>query len=114
MHSFDTYKFIKIIKNAGLTEEQAEAIVNTVAESREYDFSKLASKEQIDMHIQHLENKFDSKFELADQRFESIEKNMATKEDLHKLEATLLKWMIPLLITIIGMFCTVIFKLFVA
>jgi len=107
MHSFDTYKFIKIIKNAGLTEEQAEAIVNTVAESREYDFSKLATTEQ----LHAIEEKILSVTATKEDLYK-LEEKLTTQ--IHSVEVSLLKWIIPLLITIIGMFGTIVFKLFVA
>ena len=101
---FDTHKFIKHIKSAGFDEKQAEAIVETIAESREYDFSKLATKEQFEL--------VDQKIEFVKQQMQEMKQQMATKEDLHKLEAGLLKWLIPFIFSVLGILITVVFKLF--
>ncbi len=82
MHSFDTHAHVKALIKAGLEEPQAEAIIKTIVNSREYDFSKLATKEEL-------------------------------KAEIAGLKSDILTWMIPLLLTIIAMIGTVIFKMFV-
>jgi hypothetical protein len=59
MHSFDTHAHVKALITAGLEEPQAEAIIKTLVNSREYDFSKLATKEQ----LAHLEEKLTNKID---------------------------------------------------
>ena len=51
MHSdmyFDTHKHIKILIQHGIKEQQAESIVDLVLQSREFDISRLATKDQVD------------------------------------------------------------------
>ncbi|MEI6187774.1 MAG: hypothetical protein WCP46_04650 [Alphaproteobacteria bacterium] len=47
MHTFDTHKHIKELQATGFDERQAEVIVKSLFESRDYDVSKLATKEQV-------------------------------------------------------------------
>lgn len=83
--NFDTHQIMKSFINAGIEEVQAEAIVMAIAQSKDYDLSKLATKEQL---------------ELVKQQVTNIEKVMATKEDLAKLEANILKWMVTTVVAL--------------
>ena len=59
---FDTHKYIKLLKSKGLKETQAESIVQVISESREFDISRLATKEQLEnvkVQIDNLEKRFD-------------------------------------------------------
>jgi len=101
--NFDTHQVIKSFVIAGLKEPQAEAIVNAIVQSKDYDLSKLATKEQLELvkqQIANLENKMDA-------RITNLERVMATKEDLAKLEsliskqeANILKWVIGTMIAL--------------
>src|SRR2546423_14509787 len=51
-HTFDTHEYIKELIKAGLKEKQAEVIVKGFLQSRDYDFSRLATKEQVTV-IEH-------------------------------------------------------------
>jgi septal ring factor EnvC (AmiA/AmiB activator) len=97
---FDTHQIIKSFINAGIEEVQAEAIVMAIAQSKDYDLSKLATKEQLEFVKQQVANL--EKY---------IEKNMTTKEELAKLETRLetkiasiesniLKWVITTMIAL--------------
>jgi len=46
-HMFDTHKHVKELKGSGISEKQAEVIVNIISSSKEADFSALATKEQL-------------------------------------------------------------------
>jgi peptidoglycan hydrolase CwlO-like protein len=48
-HIFNTHEYIKSLIKAGMTEELSEVIVRGLIESREYDFSKLATKEKLEI-----------------------------------------------------------------
>jgi len=75
---FDTHRHIKQL------EKQAESIVELVRDSRNYDISKLATREQVAI----LETKItEAKYDL-------------------------LKWMIPLLVTILGIAIAITAKLY--
>jgi len=80
--SFDTHKHVKEFVKAGMPELQAEAIVELIHKSRDYDLSKLATKEQIIL----LDHKIESLSNEYEQKIAHIEEKMATKEDLFKLE----------------------------
>ncbi len=72
--NFDTHKSIKLLVKQGFKEPQAEAVVDLVSQSRNYDLSKLSTKEQ----LSKLENSTKDQFS----KFES-----STKERFTKLEA---------------------------
>lgn len=90
MQSFDTHKFIKMIQNAGLKEKEAEAIVEVLVQSRSFDLANLASKEQLE-HVRQV-----------------LEANLSEK--IHASVITMLKWMLPFLLTIIGLIVTLLLK----
>lgn len=46
-HIFNTHEYIKALTKAGMQENLAEILTKGILESREYDFSKLATKEQL-------------------------------------------------------------------
>ena len=72
--SFDTHKFVKSFTAAGLKEEQAEAIVTAIVESRDHDLSKLATKEQ----LEYIKVQLDT--------FKDELKLMSTKEELEAVK----------------------------
>jgi hypothetical protein len=98
--SFDTHRHIKEFIKAGMPEPQAEAVVDLVRKSRDYDLSKLATKDQVmllDHKIESSTKELEQKIEFAraeskadiervEQRIAHIEEKMATKDDLSKLE----------------------------
>ena len=45
--NFDTHKYVKELESSGFNERQAEAIIKSLSDSRNYDISKLATKEQV-------------------------------------------------------------------
>ncbi len=130
---FDTYKFVKSFMAAGLKEKEAGAIVEAIAESREYDFSKLATKDQLELVRQELKGEigslrqelngeisalrqetrlsFANMTQTNEVRFLHIEKTMATKEDLAKLDASIKTWMVCIVLGLIGIIVTLIIKL---
>ena len=117
MHqTFDTYKSIKALVAQGFKEPQAEVIVNTIAESREFDLSKLATKDQVNAlakDVTVLEKVVEEK--ATKEQVAALERNMATKADIASVMAEIssvrseiaaikfdiLKWIIPFLMGII-------------
>ena len=83
MQSFDTHKFIKQIQSTGLKENQAEAIVNILKESRSFDLDRLATKEQV----------------------ANIEERLTSK--IHMMESSLIKWNIGTIIAMTGIIVAV-------
>ena len=83
MQTFDTHKFIKKIQSTGLKEDQAEAIVDILKESRSFDLDRLATKDQ----LQNVEEKLVSK--------------------IHMMESSLIKWNIGTIIAMTGIIVAV-------
>lgn len=65
--SFDSHALIKVLMAEGLKEPVAEAIINAIKVSRDTDFSKLVSKEQVS---------------LLEKDIETLRDHVATKADL--------------------------------
>ena len=78
MQAFDTHKFIKKIQSTGLKEEQAEAIVDILKESRSFDLDRLATKDQL----------------------QNVEERLTSK--IHMMESSLIKWNIGTIIAVVG------------
>ena len=138
MRAFDTHKYIKELTKSGFKEGQAEIIIKSILESRDYDFSKLSTKEQVaavEKEIGFIREEI-SKFATKEQLV-SIEKDIelvrkeigfvrqeldkfTTKDQLTAMEErfigrlsasenTMLKWIIPPLFTTMA---AIAFKLF--
>jgi hypothetical protein len=54
MQSFDTHKFIKEFQKASTKEAQAEVIAQTLIATRNFDLSRLATKDQLEATKQEL------------------------------------------------------------
>jgi hypothetical protein len=111
MHSFDTHKYVKEFTKSGFKEVQAEMIVKSLLESREYDFSRLATKEQvasIEKDIGFIRQDM-NKLATREHLIAMEERFMAR---LSASENTMLKWIIPLILTTWAMMAGIAFKLF--
>ena len=123
MHTFDTHKYIKELQATGFDERQAEVIVKSLLESREYDSSKLATKEQVlvlEKDVKSLRVEMREEFQAVRKEMKDLAtkdelqslraemKNFVTKDEFYsyvKSETTavkndILKWMVPLLLAI--------------
>ncbi|MDX1924699.1 MAG: hypothetical protein SFT91_05730 [Rickettsiaceae bacterium] len=109
--NFDTHKFVKSFVVAGMSEDQAEAIVTAIVQSRDADLSRLATKEQIELlRLQiesvklELEGKIDSFKSELDGKIDSLKTEFETKLDsrISKQEASLLKWFITTSVAMTG------------
>ncbi len=109
MHSFDTYKYIKQFQSSGFNEQQEEAIVRTLVETRDFDLSRLATKDQLAMVEEKLSNRINSVEVTLDAKIDNIKNEL--KADIATSHASTLKWIMPLLITLIGMVATMMIKL---
>ena len=122
-HTFNTHEHIKALTKAGMQEEQAEVIIKSLLESRDYDFSKLATKEQLGLVEEKLglvEEKLGSKIDALRSEFKNelkvevaeLKAEIAgVKAGIEASHNSILRWMIPLLFTIIGMVAAAIFKM---
>ncbi len=91
MQSFDTHKFIKKIQSAGFKEKEAEAIVDVLMESRDFDLSKLATKDQ----IQNVEERLGSKIINSEERIYAR---------INAMEGSILRWMVGTIVAVAGLF----------
>ncbi len=60
MYSFDLYQFVKDFQKANSKEAQGELIARTIAESRNFDLSKLTTKDQLELARQDLKHDISS------------------------------------------------------
>ncbi|MDF3048235.1 MAG: putative phage protein [Candidatus Midichloriaceae bacterium] len=120
-HSFDTHSAVKRFILSGLKEEQAEAIVQAISESRDYDLSNLATKtdligtekklddritgveQRLDAKITAVEQKLDAKFselsiDIANVRIEIVQ----VRGEIEKSKNETLKWFIGIAIILVG------------
>ena len=138
--SFDSHKYVKSFMKTGLSEPQAEAIVIALVESKDYDLSQLATKDQLELirkDVEHLKNdierlsndierlsndvnqlRIDTKEQFEQFRV-SIKEENKQEFSLMRSEMMLMfaqqntknrNWMLTLLIAIIGLFLTVFFR----
>lgn len=153
--TFNTHKYIKKLGELGLPEPQAEYIIQTILESKDYDLSQLATKSQItlleheilaikreiesikqelnSLRLDMNKNNEDLRSEMAKEfsnvrsemakEFSNVRSEMAREfinfriEFLSKLDAAIatahvnmLKWILPLFLTLIGMVTTILVK----
>lgn len=92
--NFDTHKHIEFLMGRGLKKAQAEAIVEVINQSRGYDFSNLATKDQVSLVEVVL-------------RGEMKEMKEELKGEIQSAKYETLKWIIPFLI---GIILTIFFK----
>ena len=103
--TFDTHKYIKSLQESGFNEKQAEMLVKSLLESRDFDLSILATREQvarIDGKIDKVESNLEQKI---------IELKSELKESISSIKHDMLKWIVPMMLTIIGIAVGIALKL---
>ena len=111
--TFDTHKYIKSLQETGFNEQQAEILVKSLLESRDFDLSILATREQISevkTEIAQLDSKLSKEISVVKS---DLQKDIAeVKSDLQKdiagiraeikqSKIDMLKWIVPIFITIL-------------
>ena len=116
--SFDTHKYVKELEASGFNERQAEVIVKSLLESRDYDLSKLSTHEQVaqierdidlirkDIEIIHKDmEKFATREQLLELKAELKEEMHSTTKELiqeiSKSKSETLKWVVGLFIALV-------------
>ena len=89
--TFDTHKYIKSLQESGFNEKQAEMLVKSLLESRDFDLSILATREQVSKIESNLEKKIDN--------VETKIKELSNTISSNKYD--IIKWMVTLFITMI-------------
>ena len=89
--AFDTYKMVKRLRDAGFTDNQAEAVTAAVQESGSVDLSQLATKADL------VELRAATKADLTELRAiaksDLAELRATTKADLAEAKSDILRWM---------------------
>ena len=83
--TFDTYRIVKRLKDAGFSDHQAETITDVLRESRAADLSDLVTKS-------------DLKAALSDLGTELKADIAGVKTEMADLKADIFKWIVPLLL----------------
>ena len=92
--TFDTHKYIKSLQESGFNEKQAEMLVKSLLESRDFDLSILATREQ----VAKLDGKIDK-----------VESNLEKK--IIEVKYDILKWIIPIMLTNVAIMVGIALKL---
>ena len=99
--TFDTHKHIKSLQETGFNEKQAEIIIKSLIESRDFDLSFLATREQVtkaesnvqgeiiklDAKIDKVESNLQGEIIKLDAKIDKVESNLDAKID--KVESNL-------------------------
>jgi len=114
--TFDTHKYIKSLQESGFNEKQAEMLVKSLLESRDFDLSILATREQVAQlngKIDKVESNLEKQISATREQVSKIESNLEKKIDnvetkIKELSNTIssnkydiIKWMVTLFITMI-------------
>lgn len=109
--TFDTHKYIKSLQETGFNEKQAEILVKSLIESRDFDLSTLATREQINnvesklsKDIADVESKLSKDIAnvRTDLQKEIIDVKDQVKEikgEVSKNKYDIIKWMVTLFVT---------------
>ena len=130
-HIFNTHEYIKALIKAGMQENLAEILIKGILESRECDFSKLATKENLEVLKISTKEQIDSlrhevkantaelRTEFAEFRTELKSENAMLRTEFAELKATvsdmqanIFKSLLPLFLTLIGLIAAVVLKMF--
>ena len=132
--TFDTHKYIKSLQESGFNEKQAEMLVKSLLESRDFDLSILATREQVskteaslekqisaireqvtqlDGKIDKVESNLNAKIDKVESNLEKkiIELKSEIKESISSIKHDMLKWIVPMMLTIIGIAVGIALKL---
>jgi len=121
--TFDTHKYIKSLQESGFNEKQAEMLVKSLLESRDFDLSILATREQVSKIESNLEKqisaireqvaRLDGKIDKVESNLEQkiIEVKSELKESISSIKHDMLKWIVPMMLTIVGIAVGIALKL---
>ena len=121
--TFDTHKYIKSLQESGFNEKQAEMLVKSLLESRDFDLSILATREQVSKTEASLEKqisaireqvaRLDGKIDKVESNLEQkiIELKSELKESISSIKHDMLKWIVPMMLTIVGIAVGIALKL---
>jgi len=107
--TFDTHKYIKSLQESGFNEKQAEMLVKSLLESRDFDLSILATREQVSKIESNLNAKIDKVESNLEKQISATREQVSNVENkIKELSNTIssnkydiIKWMVTLFITMI-------------
>ena len=107
--TFDTHKYIKSLQESGFNEKQAEMLVKSLLESRDFDLSILATREQVSKIESNLNAKIDKVESNLEKQISATREQVSNVDNkIKELSNTIssnkydiIKWMVTLFITII-------------
>ena len=106
--TFDTHKYIKSLQETGFNEQQAKILVKSLLESRDFDLSILATREQISevkTEIAQLDSKLSKEISATREQVSEVKSDLqkdiaGVKAEIKQSKVDTLKWIIPILIAI--------------
>jgi len=110
--TFDTHKYIKSLQESGFNEKQAEMLVKSLLESRDFDLSILATREQVSKTEASLEKQISAIREQVTQldgKIDKVESNLEKK--IIEVKYDILKWIIPIMLTNVAIMVGIALKL---
>ncbi len=110
--TFDTHKYIKSLQESGFNEKQAEMLVKSLLESRDFDLSILATREQVSKIESNLEKQISAIREQVTQldgKIDKVESNLEKK--IIEVKYDILKWIIPIMLTNVAIMVGIALKL---
>lgn len=137
--TFDTHKYIKSLQETGFNEQQAEMLVKSLLESRDFDLSILATREQISevkIEIAQLDSKLSKEISAIREQVSEVKSDLqkdiattrqdvaevkselqkeiaAARDEIKQSKVDMLKWMLPLMFTVIALVAGIAVKLFI-
>jgi hypothetical protein len=114
--TFDTHKYIKSLQESGFNEKQAEMLIKSLLESRDFDLSILATREQVaklDGKIDKVESNLNAKIDKVESnlnaKIDKVESNLEKK--IIEVKYDILKWIIPIMLTNVAIMVGIALKL---
>jgi phosphopantetheine adenylyltransferase len=107
--TFDTHKYIKSLQESGFNEKQAEMLVKSLLESRDFDLSILATREQVSKIGTNLNAKIDKVESSLNAKIDKVESNLEKK--ITEVKYDILKWIIPIMLTNVAIMVGIALKL---
>jgi phosphopantetheine adenylyltransferase len=125
--TFDTHKYIKSLQETGFNEQQAEMLVKSLLESRDFDLSILATREQLSKaenklqkeivatreqisatreQISEVKSELQKDIAATREQVTHVENKLqkeiaATRDEIKQSKVDMLKWIVPIFITIL-------------
>ena len=81
--TFDTHKYIKSLQESGFNEKQAEMLVKSLLESRDFDLSILATREQVvqlDGKIDKVESNLNTKIDKVESKIDALSNTISSNK----------------------------------